>query len=83
MHDTQLNLCPRKDTLDGFGKPLSAVDRRDQDILDAAILQLGEDTETESSSTLSFNKLWLTEAHLRSATLEAGLDASPRILTDD
>ena len=47
MHDAGLDLGLREDGGDRVGEALQAVDHGDQDILDAAVLQVGHDPQPE------------------------------------
>lgn len=47
MHDARLHRGVGEDALERLREALEAVDARDEDVLDAAVLELGNDLEPE------------------------------------
>ncbi len=50
MHQAELHLGRGEDRLDRFGKPFQPVHTRNEDILNAPVLQLGDDLQPELRS---------------------------------
>ena len=73
VHDARLHRGLREDRLDRLGEALQPVDAADQDVLDAALLELGEDLHPE------LRALGLLEPHAEHVPLALDGDAEREV----